>query len=625
MKCKQLIALIAITAGCLLSSCHSDIDLGNIDKQAEVEMGLALPIGNLHLKIGDFIGDGKIDHLYVEDGVFALKIDTPITREYSKFELKDYIPDVNMPLLDVYKGLSYLPDMGGYKIIPGDDKDHTIPFPLTLKLDGINHPDSIGKQRLDSALIDSASFVSTISVKGGMTLNWNQVERIVLKLGKRVHPLDGTDSMLIYEKGNPDFAQYTDFGQNIDTRLRDFSIVLMKNLHPSTLIEYLTNVVDSVEFTVDFTVNIPSGQSVNVPVNSGFDYHMTVQFLDYKAIWGMFEPSDDMHDENVLDISKSWKDMDFLTRASLPFAEPKVDVNITTKIAGALYIDSAYLFTINREDSTTYATFNADESKYQQFTFKPGEYLPLSSAIGDSTTNMKIHFNNTPEGGRLNNIFKGVPKKLGYRFNVKFDAAKTPQIRVIPDMNIRVHALTTLPLIFDEGMHLDYTDTIRDVNLSQYSIDSLTAKTEIIDTMKTTDVTLFLTAYNTIPMDIRAVFRCIDINGDTIMDPADPSKPMALFAEDSLTFVAPQYEYIGGNWQRTSEGKTVITAQLSKEKLNLLPKVKNIVYSAVLENKTLQDEYDAKRGFTAKITEDSGLTLKIGLTAQADVVLNLNK
>ena len=109
------------------------------------------------------------------------------------------------------------------------------------------------------------------------------------------------------------------------------------------------------------------------------------------------------------------------------------------------------------------------------------------------------------------------------------------------------------------------------------------------------------------------------------MDPTDPSKPMTLFAEDSLTFVAPHYEYIGGNWQRTSEGKTVITAQLSKEKLNLLPKVKNIIYSAVLENKTLQDEYDVKQGFTAKITEDSGLTLKIGLTAQADIVLNLNK
>lgn len=624
MKCKQLIALIAITAGCMLAGCHSDIDLGNIDKKAEVEMGLALPIGNLHLKIGDFIGDGKIDHLFVENGVFALKLDTPITRDYSKFELKDYIPDVNMPLLDVYKAIPY-PAVGGVKVIPGDDQDHTIPFPLTLKLDGINHPDSIGKQRLDSALIDSASFVSTIKVKGGMTLDWNHVQRIVLKLGDRVHPVDGTDSMLIYEKGNPDFAQYTDFDQNIDTRLKDFSIVLMKNLHPSSLIEYLTNVVDSVNFTVDFTVNIPTGQSVNVPENSGFDYHMTVQFLDYKAIWGMFEPSDQMHDENVLDISKSWDELEFLTRANLPFAEPRVDIDITTKIAGALRIRDAYLFTINKEDERADAAFGPNEVKTKTINFEDDEYLPLSSAIGDSTTNMWVHFDKTPDGGRLNRLFKGVPKQLGYRFNVEFNAQTTPQIRVIPDMRVRVNTHTTLPLIFDEGMHLDYTDTIRDVNLSQYSIDSLTAKTEIIDTMKTTDVTLFLTAYNTIPMDIRAVFRCIDANGDTIMDPTDPSKPMTLFAEDSLTFVAPHYEYIGANWQRTSEGKTVITAQLSKEKLNLLPKVKNIIYSAVLENKTLQDEYDVKQGFTAKITEDSGLTLKIGLTAQADIVLNLNK
>ena len=625
MKCKQLIALIAITAGCMLASCHSDVDLGNIDKKAEVEMGLALPIGNLHLKIGDFIGDGKIEHLYVENGVFVFKIDTPITREYSKFELKSYIPDVKMPLLNVYDMLpaaSEAPD--GNKYIPGTGMDFTIPFPLTLKLDGINHPDSIGKQRLDSAMIDSASFVSTININNGMTLDWNYVERIVLKLGNRVHPIDGSDSMLIYEKGNPAFAQYTQFGDKIDTRLRDFSIVLMKNLHPSSLIEYLTNVVDSVEFTVNFTVNIPSGQSVKVPKKSGFDYNMTVQFLDYKAIWGMFEASDDMHDENVIDISKSWKDMEFLTRASMPFSEPRVDIDITTKIAGALYIDSAYLFTINSQDVQTYASFNIDESKYQRFTFKPGEYLPLNSEIGASTSNMKVHFNNTPEGGRIHHLFKGIPKKLGYCFNVKFDHAQTPQIRVVPDMNIRVDAHTTLPLVFDSCMHLDYTDTIHDINLSQYSIDSLTAKTKLIDTMKTADVTLYLTAYNTIPMDIRAVFRCIDENGDTIMDPTDPSMPMTLFAEDTLTFVAPNYEYIGGNWQRTSEGKTVFTAQLNKEKLNMLPKVKYIVYSAVLENKSLQDEYDADKGFTAKITEDCGLTLKIGLTAQADIVLNLN-
>ena len=103
---------------------------------------------------------------------------------------------------------------------------------------------------------------------------------------------------------------------------------------------------------------------------------------------------------------------------------------------------------------------------------------------------------------------------------------------------------------------------------------------------------------------------------------------MSLFEEDSLTFVAPHFEFINGYWQRVSDGKTVVTAKLTKEKLDILPQVKNIVYTAVMENKTLQDEYDAVQGdkhFVAQITEDTGLTLKIGLTAQAEVMLNLGK
>ena len=172
------------------------------------------------------------------------------------------------------------------------------------------------------------------------------------------------------------------------------------------------------------------------------------------------------------------------------------------------------------------------------------------------------------------------------------------------------------------------TVCIRDVNLSQYSIDSLTAKVEIIDTMKTTDVTLFLTAENTIPLDIKAKLRCLDEKGDTIMDPNDPSKPLLLFEEDMLTFVAPEYAYEGGNWTRKSVGKTVLTAKMTKQKLNMLPKIKNIVYFAELENTSLHDEYETIKGdkqFTAKVTADSGLTIKIGLTAQADIVLNLSK
>ena len=120
MKFKPLHAFIAIMAGCVLAGCHADVDLANIDKKAEVEMGLVLPIGNIHMKIGDFIGDGKVDHLFVENGVFVLKLDTPITRNYSKFELKKYIPDVKMPLLDVYAALNYAPAPDGLHLSEHD-------------------------------------------------------------------------------------------------------------------------------------------------------------------------------------------------------------------------------------------------------------------------------------------------------------------------------------------------------------------------------------------------------------------------------------------------------------------------------------------------------------------------
>lgn len=629
MNFNHLHTIIAIITVCFLTSCHSDIDLDDIDKKAEVEMGLVLPIGNLHMKVGDFLGADKIDHLFVEDGVFVLKLDTAFPRNYSKFELKDYLPDVNMPPLDVY---SYLPtpDMGGYKVIPGGPSGYSfpIPFPLTLKMNGINDPDSIGKQRLDRALIDSASFVSTISIHNGMTLDWDYIERIELDLGDRIIPEDGTHTMLVYEKNNPEFAQYTDFGQAIDTRLRDFAIDLMINQHPGSWAEYLTNVVEEVTFYVIFTVNVPAETNIIVPMGSGFDYHMTVQFLDYKAIWGMFEPSNEMHDENTFDIAGSWDDLDFLTRASLPFANPKVDIDITTRIAGALRIRDAYVYTINSEGVRADAAFGPEETKTKTINFEAGEYLSLDSELGDSTTNMWVHFNNTPEGGRIHRLFRGIPKQLGYCFNVEFNAQTTPQIRVVPDMRVNVKTHTTLPLAFDEGMHLDYTDSIMEVNLSQYSIQSLTRNNDIIDTVKTTDLTLFVTAHNTIPMDVQAVFRCLNADGDTIMDPLDETKPLSLFEEDSLTFVAPHYELINGHWQMTEEGKTVITAKMTKEKLNLLPDIDRIVYTAIVENKTLKDEYDVTQGekhFTAEIGEDSGITLKIGLTAHADVIFNLGK
>lgn len=626
MKCKQLIALIAITAGCMLVGCHSDIDLGNIDKKAEVEMGLALPIGTIHATLGDFLGKGQVENLYVENGILTWRNSFRDTADYHKVDIARYISSKTLDM-NVYDKLGDLPIFDDGKITTGSfPVPIWLEFPLELSLKGINDRDSVlaGKERMDSALIDMASFVSTITRDGGLPLDWEWIDSVTLDLGNQINRPAG-NIMTVYAKNDPAFSGYTD-GDSIPTYVDNFSIVLLTKQGDLTPAQYAMYVTDTCKFLIRFKFTIPANRTIPVPKTAGFKYKLDVRFIDYKAIWGMFSPSNKMRDESIIDLSENWKELEFLTRASLPFAEPEVKVYIYTQIAGAMRINKAYIYSVDMQDNKHYAEFDDDHKT--TITRDLNNWLPLDSQIGDSTTNMYVDFNKSKEGGRIDNMFKGIPKKLAYSFNVDFNQSLTPQIRVTQNTLVTVDAVCTLPLVFHDSLHLDYTDTIRDVNLSQYSIDSLTEKVEIIDTMKTTDVTLFLTAENTIPLDIKAKLRCLDEKGDTIMDPNDPSKPLLLFEEDMLTFVAPEYAYEGGNWTRKSVGKTVLTAKMTKQKLNMLPKIKNIIYFAELENTSLHDEYETIKGdkqFTAKVTADSGLTIKIGLTAQADIVLNLSK
>lgn len=625
MNLKFLHAIAIVLIGCMLAGCHSDLDLTKIDTSAEVEMGLVLPIGTIHATIGDFWG-GQVNNFYIDSvdnkGVITWKDTYPISRDYHQIDLAQYISNASLSL-NVTQKLPGVEFPDGSKEVQGMGIPMTLDFPLVVKLNGINNPDSLQKERLDSALIEIASFASTIQTTNGLPLEWDWIDRVTMELGDRIHRPAGNVAV-VYDKTDPAFSQYTEYGQRVETNVDNFSIVLMKNLHPSTLIEYLNNVVDSVQFVIHFTFTIPNGTTVTVPKNAGFDYNLDVQFLTYKAIWGMFEPSKDMHDESIIDLAESWGDLEFMTRASLPFAQPKVFVDIVTQVAGALRIRDAYVFSVDQRGERHYAAFGANESRTKTIDFQDDQWLPLTSAIGDSTTNMNFEFNNSSDGGRIDRLFKNIPQELGYRFNVEFNQQTTPQIRITPNTSIKVYATATMPMIFNEGVHIDQMDTIRDINLSKYSIDSLLSNVEFIDTMKASDVTLFLTARNTIPLDIKASMRCLDEHDNILMDPDDPTKPLLLFPQDTILLKAPTYEYSLGTWHMVSEGQTVITAKMSKKKLDVLPQVKSIIYSGLIDDESLDYAYQ-KGIFNVKLTDDAGLAIKIALTAHADAIFSFDK
>ena len=117
---------------------------------------------------------------------------------------------------------------------------------------------------------------------------------------------------------------------------------------------------------------------------------------------------------------------------------------------------------------------------------------------------------------------------------------------------------------------------------------------------------------------------CIDEAGKVIPSPEDPTKPLNLFESDTIKIDPPTYAFSNANWNIVKEGENIITAKLTKEKLDLLPSIKQIIYTAIIDDESLEEAFRQGQ-FNIRITDDAGLKVKIGLTAQLGAVLNFNK
>lgn len=612
--------LLFCLMGALFTACHSDVNLNNIDKTTELELGIALPIGSVSATVGDFIGN--VNNIFIDSlnnkGVVTWKDTFKIERNYHQIDLSEYISSKDF-YLNVYDKLEASHLIGANGKITGIGMPVTLHFDLPLKLTGIN--DATMHRRIDSALINNASFASIITPQD-LPLEWEWVDEVKLNLGSNISRPSG-NTMVVYKKGE----NTAGFNQSIPTTVDNFSLCMMKNrnLDPTKdQQKYASNVIDSLMFGIDFTFTVPAGKVVDVPATAKFRYNLSVQFIDYTAIWGMFTQSTDMYDEDVIDLNKEgWGELSFIQTSCLPFADPKIDMHVITKVAGAMVMQGDYLFAEDVDGNRSYADFDGSPKRYIYFT--PEQYLdPITSTIGDSTTNMVVLFDKDPTRGHIDRLFANMPQKLGYKFNINFNFQQTPQIRIVPNTGVRIEAACTLPLIFNEGLFINYTDTIEDINLTQLSIDSLLADVPSIDTLKTSNLKLVLKAENTLPLSVKAAMRCLDENGQIIMDPENPNKPLCLFPEDTIRIAPPKYTYSLGNWNMANPGETTIIASLTKQSLSVVPQIKRIVLSAIVDDEALQYAY--QQGiFNVRITQDAGLKLKIGLAAQVGAVLNLNE
>lgn len=631
---KRITFALSMMAILLCTGCNPDIDVNNIDMKAEINTALALPLGSMKMTIGDFINDSTTKYIYInKEGVLCF-IDTfPISRPFHDIDLSSYASNLDKTLTVKSKIESLTGSTGNFY---GGYSLDLIFDDLKMDFPNINKDTTIENERLDSLVIKNAVFKSSVS--RNFDLDWSEVDSISLVLGPQFNRPEGK-YIRIYTRGDKksDGSNY-DFGDVIPITVDEFTLCLMKNKN----IDQMTgnrninngNVLDYCEFAINFYITLEGREHQALTTESSFNYHLDLDFVDFYSAYGMFRPSSKMRDQDTIDLMKEWDTWTLFKKAKLPLSRPHVDMQIETTVAGYMQMDSLYIFTQDASGEKRTAHFNGSEiiptlkwSSYQA----TGHIATVKSPMEDYT-HITIPFSNQSSEGEIDRLFEVKPDFIGYRFNVKVDQDANQQIRITPNSDVKVVAIIDAPLDFNEGMELDYVDTIKNVDISAITLDSLLASGDVLDTVKESSLMLVLDIENRIPFQIKGAFRFLG-EGDTLvmlaneqglMEPIRVSDEMGEM-KDTLYIPVPQYGRQDGQYQITAPGKYRYVVNISQDKFDKFSEIKSIQLEAIMDNEALKYAFKEHPGFTTAIATNEQLKVKVGVVLKVDATLDLNE
>ena len=614
MKTPRVFYGLMLLSAVLLSSCNNDIDLQNLDKHAELEMGIAMPIGWLSATVGDFVGDGQVKGLYVgENNVLFYRDTFDISRRYHDVDMTDKVSQVNK-LFDVYKELDRQGKLDADGTVNETGKQIKLEFPFAMKLNKVNN--DVTYERIDSTLIRNTRFASNIgSVDLPLQPGW--VDKVEIVLGDEFHRKAGK-TVLVCKKGA--FA----YNKEIPVIIDEFILDLMKSHKPSHWTEYKKNVKDSCHLQINFYFTIPKGTSVKVPKTAKYKYQLQMKFMKYDAVWGFFQPSPSMHDADTLVLEEEWDTWRFFKKAKLPFYDPRVTMHITSKIAGAMCVHGEYAYAeAFHSGEKKFATFNEEGTQifYDKTFNTTGQYMTLESKLGDSIVN-SVLFDKDPLRGHIDRMFEIRPDVVGYKFFLDYDSIVTPQIRILPITLIKMEADIYAQLRFNKGVEVSYEDTLKDINLNEISLDSIAYKTEMIDSIKKAELELVLTFVNKLPFRVRAVPEFLDEYGVPIMDPAKPSEKLRISESDTLLLNAPKVVFEQGRSYIGDADTTVFKITMDKAHYERFAQIKQMKFYAELDAEQMNYAYDQNPDYKLQITTEDNLKVHLGVAVKADAVFN---
>ena len=161
---------LVVFLACALLACDPKIDFDNIDPSVKAEMGIALPVGEFGITLGDLIPTNEGILSVNEQGVYQLSAGFDFSQTIDDIDVSQYAATTEKTLF-ISESVNNLPAIAGPLTLP-------LEFELKMGMDGVNQ--TLQDERIDSMRLTSATLIANINQNFGLSANHIQKAELIL-------------------------------------------------------------------------------------------------------------------------------------------------------------------------------------------------------------------------------------------------------------------------------------------------------------------------------------------------------------------------------------------------------------------------------------------------------------
>lgn len=604
---RRIIYLLAMSIS--LVGCVTRMNMEDADLRAEVKTGIGVPVATITANLGQILGfdsisgqTNKVKQLYfkmpgdnslpddIADYTLFFRDTFSIERSFHTINIGSY-KGSSLTGLNIAQELGITADT--YTMPAGTLL--TLTFPMVVKFDSIN--DEIHKERVDSILVDTASYTSLFTSNFG--LSDADIQKVEL-----IYPSNVTDY-----NGVPMPTQPLNIHMEQSCDIPMYNIAVSMKKDPKKPGWETGNSTQEITFNVRFTIK--TSQALTITQNSVVEHKFDVKYLSFEAVWGYFAPSKYMHFNEEYDLDKEWDTWKKLRNLKMRMSKPFIKLVVTHSVAANLDVNIHSLYVNEKVGSgRQYALFGPGAGDTTTVWNMSNHADPFTSPLGTQASN-EITFYYTghkanEHEGDLDRLFDLRPNIVGFNIEVTPHDGFNAVYRLDKNPNIHVSAIPTVPFVVNEGSELGYADTA-DVDMSVYSYDSIISQVEWLDTVKKADVKLYIKAKNGIPFAIDAEYNFLDENMQEVnMDMISSDNTLGHILHISAPTKFNEHGIA------TEPGTGVVIINVTEENWKRLQSIRHIRYEAKISGNPT----------TVSITSNTELQLTIGVGANVDAIID---